>query len=53
MIEEAAVLLRVEHFKQSAGRIAIVTSADLVHLIDKYERILSANPLKSLNNFAW
>ena len=52
MVQEAAVLLRVEHFKKSTRRITIVALSDLVNFIDKYEGVFSFYTLQGLNNLS-
>lgn len=52
MIKEGRVLLRVQHLKQSARRITVVSAADLVDLIDEYQRVLSAYTFERLNDLA-
>ena len=50
MIQESAVLLRVEHFEEGTGRIAIYTLTDLVDFIDEDQGVLDANAFKCLDN---
>jgi hypothetical protein len=52
VIQEAIVLLRVEHFQESTSRIPIDTSANLVHLVDQHKWVLSAYSLESLHDLA-
>jgi hypothetical protein len=52
MIEEAVVLLGIEHLQESTSGVAIDTSTDLVHLVDEHERILGANALECLDDLA-
>lgn len=52
MIKEGCVLLRVQHLEQGARRVTVVSAADLVNLIDKYQRVLGAYTLERLNDLA-
>ena len=52
MVEERCVLLRVEHLKKCACRIAIVTATNLVDLVDEDKGILSTDALQSLDDLS-
>ncbi len=52
VVEECRVLLRVEHLKKRTRRISIVSSTDLVTLIDEHKRVLSTDALQCLNDLS-
>ena len=43
MIQEAAVLLGVEHLEESAGGVSVVSLADLVDFVDDDNGVLSGD----------
>jgi hypothetical protein len=51
MIQEGVVLFWVKHLQKCARGVPVDTTSDLVHLINKNERILCTDPLESLNDF--
>jgi len=51
VIQEGSVLLRVEHLEQSARRVPVVSSANLVDFINQNERILGSDFLQGLDRF--
>jgi hypothetical protein len=51
MIQESAVLLRVEHLEESTGRVAVYPLTDLVDLIDEDQRVLDTNAFECLDDF--
>ena len=50
MIQESGVLLRVEHLKESTGRVTVDSLANLVDFIDKDQRVLDSYTLEGLDN---
>jgi len=50
VVEETAVLLRVEHLEEHRGRIAAEVLADLVHLVEHEDRVEDPEPLKLLGD---
>ena len=50
MIGKCIVLFRIQHFQQSAGRIAVIRSGKLVHLVQHHNRIGSAALLDPVHN---
>jgi hypothetical protein len=50
VIQESAILLGVEHLKESTGRVAVDPLADLVDFIDEDQRVLDSDAFKCLNN---
>ncbi len=52
VVQEAAVLLRVEHLEQRAGGVAVVSTSNFVHLVNEHERVLRLHPLECLDDLA-
>lgn len=52
MIKEGRVLFRVQHLEQSARWVTVVSAADLVNLVNKYQRVLGSYTLERLNDLA-
>ena len=52
MIKECRILLGVQHLKQGTCRITIMPSADFVDFVNENKRVLSADALQGLYNFA-
>ena len=42
MVRKAAVLLRVQHLQQRAGRVAVVGRGQLIHLVEHHNRVRDA-----------
>lgn len=53
VIQELGVLLGVEHLEQRTRRIAIVSTSNLVNLVDEYERVLGLHLLERLDHLSW
>jgi len=49
VVQESAVLLGIEHLKESASRVTVDSLTDLVDFIDEYQRILDSNALECLD----
>jgi hypothetical protein len=52
VIQEVAVLLRVQHLQQRRGRVAVVAGADLVDLVEHDHRVGGAGVLHGLDELA-
>lgn len=48
MIQESSVLLRVEHLKESTGRVAVDSLTDLVNFINEDQGVLDSDALECL-----
>jgi len=53
VIQEAVVLLWVEHLQQRAGGISIVSTSNLVNFINEDKRILRLDAFQSLDDLPW
>jgi hypothetical protein len=53
MIQEAPVLLRVQHLEQRTRRISIVSPPNLVNLIDQHQWVLRLDTLEGLDDLSW
>ena len=52
MVQERRVLLGVEHLEERTRRIAIVSTTDLVNLVDQHERVLGPDAFERLDDLA-
>lgn len=50
MIQELRVLLGVEHLEKSTRGVAVVSSTNLVDLVDEHERVFRVHLLERLND---
>lgn len=53
MIQESSVLLRVEHLKESTGRVTVDSLTNLVDFIDEDQRVLDSDALECLYDLPW
>ena len=52
MVQERRVLLGVEHLEERTRRIAIVSTTDLVNLVDKHKRVLGTDAFQCLDDLS-
>jgi hypothetical protein len=52
MIQEAIILLWVQHLEQSACGVAVDATANLVNFIDQNQGVLCSNPFQGLYDLA-
>src|ERR1700761_4392702 len=52
VVAESIVLLRIQRFKQRAGRVAAEVTSELVDFVQHEDRIVYLNPLQVLDNLA-
>jgi len=50
MVQEAIILLRIQHLQQRTGRVSIVSPAYFIHFIDQNERIFGLHAFQRLYN---
>jgi len=50
VIQESSVLFRIEHLKESTGRVTVDSLTDLVDFIDEDQRILDSDALECLDD---
>ena len=50
MIAESIILLPIQHFKECGGRVAVMRNAQLIHLVQKHQRIYSSCLLHRVND---
>lgn len=50
MIQEGVILLRVKHFQEGAGRVAVYSLTDLVHFVDEDQWVLDTDALECLDD---
>lgn len=50
MIQEGVILLRVKHFQEGAGRVAVYSLTDLVDLVDEDQWVLDTDALECLDD---
>lgn len=52
MVQETIILLRIQHFQQSTGRISVDPTTDLVNLVDEHKRVFGADSFECLDDFS-
>jgi len=50
VIQESGILLRVEHLKESTGRVTVDSLTDLVDFINEDQRVLNSDALECLDD---